>query len=50
MQVDKNVLVLQEFEKSILQKDPDDLSPAERKTLIADSSAFTSEDYSNYVD
>jgi hypothetical protein len=50
MQADKNVLVLREGEKSLLEMDPGDLSQTERNALIGDSSAFTSDDYDAYVD
>jgi hypothetical protein len=45
MQADKNVLVLKEGERSLLEMDPGDLSETERNTLIGDSSAFSSDDY-----
>ena len=45
MQADKNVLVLREGEKSLLEMDPGDLSQTERNALIGDSSAFSSDDY-----
>jgi len=50
MQADKNVLVLREGEKSLLEMDPGDLSQTERNALIGDSSAFSSDDYDAYVD
>ena len=49
MQADKNVLVLREGEKSLLEMDPGDLSQTERNALIGDSSAFSSDDYDAYV-
>ena len=45
MQADKNVLVIREGERDLLEKDPGDLSETEVQALIGDSSAFTSEDY-----
>ena len=50
MQADKNVLVLREGEKSLLRMDQGDLSQTEVKALIGDSSAFTSEDYDDYIE
>ena len=50
MQADKNVLVIREGERDLLEKDPGDLSETEVQALIGDSSAFTSEDYDAYVD
>ena len=51
MQADKIVLVLNDqAEKDLLEKDAGDLSPTELNALIGDSSAFTSEDYGKYVD
>ena len=47
MQADKNVLVLNDqAEKDLLEKDAGDLSPTELNALIGDSSAFTSKPYS----
>ena len=49
MQADKNVLTLQEDDKHKLEEDPEDLSPNELNKLIGDSSAFTSDDYGDYI-
>ena len=50
MQADKNVLVLKNEEKEMLEKDIKDLDPDELNTLIGDSSAFSSENYEPYID
>ena len=49
MQADKNVLTLQDDDKQKLEEDPEDLSPNELNKLIGDSSAFTSDDYGDYI-
>ena len=50
MQADKNVLVLKEGERSLLEMDPGDLSETERNALIGDSSAFSSDDYCVFIE